>query len=228
MNNIYIFKVDDFTMQDAILAKKFDKTDKVIFMPNETGMINYTLIPIFNTWKTEPTFMQPIADNSDMEPLLFLLGLQCANCNGNLYIVIANNPFKTLDGCEFDTTKGNVSIHVAESLADIMPEKKRRQPQRVEAVVEEYSTESSSTETYDDEQFEDAPEEFVEAIANIQNRTGVDLNNKVNGIYACIKDSKDDLLPTFEFQLSTKFDIDTVEILLGVLQPYINSLREML
>lgn len=26
--------------------KKFDKSDKVIFMPNETGMISYALFPI--------------------------------------------------------------------------------------------------------------------------------------------------------------------------------------
>ena len=43
MNNIYIFKIEDFTEQDALLVKKFDKSDKVIFMPNETGMISYAL-----------------------------------------------------------------------------------------------------------------------------------------------------------------------------------------
>lgn len=64
MNNIYIFKIEDFTEQDALLVKKFDKSDKVIFMPNETGMISYALFPILATWKTEPIFMQPIADCS--------------------------------------------------------------------------------------------------------------------------------------------------------------------
>ena len=67
MNNIYIFKIEDFTEQDALLVKKFDKSDKVIFMPNETGMISYALFPILATWKTEPIFMQPIADCSDTE-----------------------------------------------------------------------------------------------------------------------------------------------------------------
>ena len=36
MNNIYIFRIDDFSEEDAIMAKKFDKSDKVIFMPKDT------------------------------------------------------------------------------------------------------------------------------------------------------------------------------------------------
>lgn len=127
MNNIYIFKIEDFTEQDALLVKKFDKSDKVIFMPNETGMISYALFPILATWKTEPIFMQPIADCSDTEPMLFLLGLQCADCNGDLYIVMRDNPFKSLEACEFGTSKGHVCIHVAESLAGVLPKKKTRQ-----------------------------------------------------------------------------------------------------
>ena len=120
MNNIYIFKIDDFTEEDAVLAKKLDKSDKVIFLPNQTGMISYTLFPIIGAWKVVPTFMQPIAAPMEDQAFVFLLGLQCANCNGNLYIVIRDNPLQSLDGCSFDTDRGTVVIHTAENLKDII------------------------------------------------------------------------------------------------------------
>ena len=174
MNNIYIFKIEDFTEQDALLVKKFDKSDKVIFMPNETGMISYALFPILATWKTEPIFMQPIADCSDTEPMLFLLGLQCADCNGDLYIVMRDNPFKSLEACEFGTSKGHVCIHVAESLADVLPKKKTRQGKRLELAAEnEPQTANTEEEIYTDDLQTAVPDKFANAIASIEATTGV-------------------------------------------------------
>lgn len=228
MNNIYIFKIEDFTEQDALLVKKFDKSDKVIFMPNETGMISYALFPILATWKTEPIFMQPIADCPDTEPMLFLLGLQCADCNGDLYIVMRDNPFKSLEACEFGTSKGHVCIHVAESLADVLPKKKTRQGKRLELAAEnEPQTANTEEEIYTDDLQTAVPDKFANAIASIEATTGVNLVNNMNEIYNCVKDSKDDLLPTFEFQLGMKFPADTVEILLRALEPSIDMLKEL-
>lgn len=247
MNNIYIFRVDDFTEQDAVLAKKFDKSDKVIFMPNKTGMISYTLFPLISAWKIAPTFMQPIADTTNKEPMLFLLGLQCANCNGNMFIVMKNNPFASLDGCEFETEKGTVNIHVAETLNEILPIRKSRtknkdilpsneldnenESENVNEATsddEEYSDDNYDDMQYDDTQYDDAPDNFIKTIANIQKTTGANLLNKVNGIYDCLKESKDDLLPTLEFQMNAKFDENTVGELLNVLEPYMDSLRELI
>jgi hypothetical protein len=228
LNNIYIFKIEDFTEQDALLVKKFDKSDKVIFMPNETGMISYALFPILATWKTEPIFMQPIADCSDTEPMLFLLGLQCADCNGDLYIVMRDNPFKSLEACEFGTSKGHVCIHVAESLADVLPKKKTRQGKRLELAAEnEPQTANTEEEIYTDALQTAVPDKFANAIASIEATTGANLVNNMNEIYNCVKDSKDDLLPTFEFQLGMKFPADTVEILLRALEPSIDMLKEL-
>ena len=214
MNNIYIFKIEDFTEQDALLVKKFDKSDKVIFMPNETGMISYALFPILATWKTEP--------------MLFLLGLQCADCNGDLYIVMRDNPFKSLEACEFGTSKGHVCIHVAESLAGVLPKKKTRQGKRLELAAEnEPQTANTEEEIYTDTLQTAVPDKFANAIASIEAATGVNLVNNMNEIYNCVKDSKDDLLPTFEFQLGMKFPADTVEILLRALEPSIDMLKEL-
>ena len=258
MNNIYIFRIDDFSEEDAIMAKKFDKSDKVIFMPNQTGMMMYSLFPLIGAWKIQPTFMQPIKDSIEKEPMLFVLGLQCANCNGNMYIVMRDNPFYALNGCEFDTLKGTVVIHVAEQLSDVLPARKsRQQKKQVQAESQDVAdsvedeeenledagvtgdegiTEDEGEETqvsdeeetvmYDDAQFEDAPDGFVKAIVNIQKQTGVNLIGRVNGLYECFKESKDDLLPTFEYQLNLRFDEEVVENYMAILQPYMEVLRE--
>lgn len=229
MNNIYIFKIEDFTEQDALLVKKFDKSDKVIFMPNETGMISYALFPILATWKTEPIFMQPIADCSDTEPMLFLLGLQCADCNGDLYIVMRDNPFKSLEACEFGTSKGH-GLHSCsrKSCRCACLKRRRSQGKRLELAAEnEPQTANTEEEIYTDTLQTAVPDKFANAIASIEATTGVNLVNNMNEIYNCVKDSKDDLLPTFEFQLGMKFPADTVEILLRALEPSIDMLKEL-
>ena len=97
-------------------------------MPNETGMISYALFPILATWKKQSQYLcSQLQTARTQSQCCSLLGLQCADCNGDLYIVMRDNPFKSLEACEFGTSKGHVCIHVAESLAGVLPKKKTRQ-----------------------------------------------------------------------------------------------------
>lgn len=147
MNNIYVFDIENFSEQDAINAKKLDKSDKVIFLPNKSGMISYSLFPIISAWKTAPTFMQPIMGEKNEQALLFMLTLQCANANGDLYIVMEKNPFYQLDNCVFETEKGELAIHIYDFFEQILSIKsKRRTADKKEKKIAKDNSDENSLE----------------------------------------------------------------------------------
>ena len=119
-SNTYIFEVSQFTEEDAELGQKIDKNDRIIFMPNESGMIPYMLVPALLSWKVSPIFMEPVDGPMDEKALAFLLGLQSAGCNGFLNICMENNPFQALDDNSFETEKGMVTIHCCSNLKEAL------------------------------------------------------------------------------------------------------------
>lgn len=243
MNNIYVFDIENFTEQDAISAKKLDKSDKVIFLPNQSGMISYALFPIISSWKTPPTFMQPIPGEKNEQALLFMLTLQCSNANGDLYIVMENNPFYPLDNCMFETEKGEITIHIFESFDQIMSSKPKRKPSEKKNTatntseakfteVENTATEENEIETEeyigleDDEKYSEGSEKFVNLLKELNKKTSLDLMSVKNAIYDCVKNSYEDVLGGLDFQIELRFKKEYVKDICSLLEPEFSSLKE--
>lgn len=240
MNNIYVFDIENFTEQDAVNAKKLDKSDKVIFMPNQSGLISYSLFPVINSWKTAPCFMKPIPGDKNEQALLFLLAVQCANTNGDLFIVMENNPFYALDNSTFETEKGEIKIHIYESFEQIMSVKSKRKSSDKKIDSQKVATKNIDEDNIkcnnkddsiymgleNDDYYPEASEAFVNLLEQLKTTTTLDLMSVKNAVYDCVKNSDEDVLGGFDLQIELRFKKDYVKEIHSVLEPVLKTLKE--
>lgn len=232
MANTYIFEVDQFTEEDAQLGKQFDETDRIVFMPNENGMIPYMLVPAIMSWKVSPVFLEPTEGPADEIALAFLLGLQSSGCDGSLNICMENNPFQALDECSFETDKGMATIHCCSSLqeaferSDVNVEEREEEPEPDEKpIFTKKQDVSYGIGKEDESSFAQAPKSFVKKIEELQGETDLDLLGHVNALYECVKNAPEGVQPALNFQLGMRFKEEVVPELSDLLSEYDTELK---
>ncbi len=226
MGAIYFIEIDGFSEQDAKLAKQFNEEDRVVFLPNETGQIDYMLIPSILSWKVEPFFYPPVNDERNNLALLFMIAMQCDEQTETVNIISKEEEFLTLDGYIIGTKNGELEIHVSDSLSELFRNISDG-GQKTEAAEKEPSVSYKYYGKNPDSDYRQAPDAFINRLKEIEQEKKYPLTPYANALYESLMESTDGVIATLEFQLQMRIKDDHVAEFLDVLQEYTEELCEL-
>ena len=227
MNNTYIVTLDNFTEEDAELAKKLDKSDNLVFISNEEGTVSWKLIPYFNAWKANYAIMPPVSVEFVKG---IMIGIYCSDATGSINLITADEDLMKLDGLSLETRKGTVTIKVCESFVpDIDTGKKRKAPSK-ENMAKDTGKRSVSEDTgialMSDDEYLTAPEDFRRSIGLLQSKTKLIIEGHENALFECIKNAPEGIISTLEYQVELRFKQEVVSEVTILLEQYYEMLKE--
>ncbi len=227
MNNTYIFTLDNFTEEDAELAKKLDKSDNLVFISNEAGTVSWKLIPYFSSWKASYAIMPPVS--ADFVKGI-MIGIYCSDTTGCIYLITEDESMTALDGLSLETKKGTVTIKVCDLFQPSIETGSSRKTAANSKTGEKKSSKLVSTDTgialLQDEEYLSATNDFRRSIGLLQSKTKLVIKGHENALFECIKNAPEGIMSTLEYQVELRFKPEYVSEVTALLEQFYEMLKE--
>lgn len=239
-------KMDEVTTDDLVAAKNITKNNRLLLLTDEAGTMTCFLYPLLTSLKVTPEFI-PLNEDIDAVSLAFLLGTQCNNINGTLYLISNDTKLHSLNGIKFSTEKGTITVQIAASFDDVIPTKGRRSQGTVkkENVTEnaitpapfsnienetcpQESQEQTDTDTISEEPiiYEDAPEDFCSLLRSLP--SGTEMEQYANVLAESIRNTTDGFMSSLEFQIKMRLSPEMAKLFSPILEEHIEELKSTL
>ena len=231
MANLFvILDTNAMTESEWQATKKLDKSDQLVFVIPESGMISYKVLPYFLNLKKIPE----IFPFSDAEPLklAFFIGLQCSSINsGKCYIITEDPNLAVLDEYIFELEKASVKLLVMPSLEAALLDKKGDKPRKKKAPTtitkETDSTEEDIIDSSDVINEIPVSDEFILALEKYSTAS-INLVEYKEILAECVADATEGVLSSFELQLAIKFGEELGTKIFNLLDAHLDELKNLL
>lgn len=242
--NIYVMKMNEVTTDDLVAAKNISKNNRLLLLTDEVGTMTCFLYPLLTSLKVTPEFI-PLNEDIDAVSLAFILGTQCNNINGTLYLISNDNNLHSLNDIRFSTEKGIITVQIAASFNDVLPTKTKRSQgtAKKENISENIITSAPfsniENETHPQENpeqadtvseepiiYEDAPEDFCSLLRSLP--SGIEMEPYANILAESIRNTTDGFMSSLEFQIKMRLSPEMAELFSPILEEHIEELKSTL
>lgn len=239
MGNLFVLDTQTLNEADWQALKKIDKSDNLILMVSQSGMLPYQIIPHLFSLKKEPE-VYPLMDLKPL-PLSFFLGMQCATLsNGKCYVVSTRTDLNNLNDTEIEYGKISIKVSLFDTLEAALLDKKNDKSKKSKAET----TTSLSLSSIENGVEESPIREEDDSVSDIRgslalsdafigllkrfSTADVSLVEYKEIIAECVLDSSEGVISAFKYMLKIKLGDDLGEKVYDLLGEHIEELKASL
>lgn len=229
MANLFvILDTNAMTESEWQATKKLDKSDQLVFVIPESGMISYKVLPYFLNLKKIPE----IFPFSDAEPLklAFFIGMQCSSINsGKCYIITEDPNLSVLDEYIIELEKASVKLLVMTSLEAALLDKKGDKPRKKKTTTPKEPSDTEEDIIDSSDVINEIPisDEFILALEKYST-VSINLVEYKEILAECVADATEGVLSSFELQLAIKFGEELGTKIFNILDAHLDELKSLL